>query len=130
MNDNSLIQARLVLITFVVLTLLNWCYVLWLRSHTEIMLNAWFTITPLIGYFYFAFGLFATVGLYYRNNLGLTLAYGMVLFGSLCAVMSYNAAFRQDGLFELTIVPLIVLNVMVACYISFYRGLFSNGNKP
>ena len=90
------------------------------------MLSSWFVVTPIIGYFYFFFAFVASAALYYKKSVGLALAYGIILFGTIATVVSYNTAFKKDGMFELTIVPLIVLNCLVVAYMAFNHDYFKS----
>ncbi|RDI43394.1 hypothetical protein [Aquicella lusitana] len=124
MTKNIQVRPVTVLLVFILQVFMNWLYVLWVKSQPDIISNAWFILTPILGYFYFTFTLIASIGLIYKKKFGLTLAYGVILFGVISVVMSYNAAFRGHYLIEVMIVPLITINFCVLLYMVFNQDYF------
>lgn len=113
-----------VLIVFILLTTLNWLYVLWVKYQFVQLINAWFMLTPLIGFFYFAFAFLAALGLYKKVELGLDLAYGVILFGSISVTISYLLVYNRHFLINSCILPLLLINLCAIIYLAMNRGNF------
>ena len=107
---------QIVVICYIVLVLLDWFYVMAIKSQMEAVATAWFVIVPLLGYFYFAFAIFSLFFMYARQRLGIALGCFVLLFGAILDVITFNFIYSHlDGvLFELIIISLIVLNCGVA----------------
>lgn len=126
MDNSSDFKARLVMFFFVFQVIVNWLYCAWVDDLPNIIINSWFVVMPLIGYFYFTFAFIAFIGLYQRKQYGVTLAYGVLLVGSMVDVISYNIVYKKHFLIEQLIIPLLALNLIVIFYImrnqSYFKG--------
>lgn len=126
MNRGSQIKPRLVIGFFTTLVMINWLYTLWVEMVPEIVINSWFVVMPMLGYFYFTFAFIALIGLYKRKQFGVMLAYGVIMFGSTVDVISYNIIYKRHFLLEQLIVPLLAVNLCVIFYImrnqSYFKG--------
>jgi hypothetical protein len=119
------VRPNLALAFFITQTCVNWFYVLWVKSQ-PIINNAWFVLTPLIGYFYFTFAFIAAIWMYSRKAIGLNLAYCVLMFGSAIDVLSYSLVYRLDGIIETLIVPLVVVNLCVVFYMAYNQSYFKS----
>lgn len=117
MDNDSRLRPWLVLFLFIAQAILNWLYTMWIKS-IVIYTNSWFVILPLFFYFYFAFTIIASIGLYYRNTLGLMLAYCVLMFGNIVAVVSYSFIYNKQYIIEMLIIPLILVNLCVILYMA------------
>src|SRR3990167_6242 len=126
MNRGSQIKPRLVIGFFTTLVMINWLYTLWVEMVPEIVINSWFVVMPMLGYFYFTFAFIALIGLYKRKQFGVMLAYGVIMFGSTVDVISYNIIYKRHFLLEQLIVPLLAVHLCVIFYImrnqSYFKG--------
>ena len=117
-------KPTIILLIFILLTCLNWSYVLWVKYQFYMLINAWFILLPVIGFFYFTFALIASCGLYQQKQYGLTLAYGIILFGSVSAAISYMLVSYRDFWIDTTIVPLLLLNMIIVIYMGLNKHYF------
>ena len=124
MNQETQLKPRLVLLFFIAQVFVNWIYILWIKSQPDIIINAWFVVLPLMGYFYFTFAFIASVGLFYGKQPGLTLGYGVLMFGMMADVITYNLIYRQHNLLEQLIIPLIAINLCVIFYMAYNQQYF------
>lgn len=125
MNGNG-IQPKLVMLAFALQVLLDWLYVIWASDQPNVGMVSWFTLEPIIGYFYFAFSLVAILGLHFRLKMALSLAYILILAGTIFAVLSHELAFKNHYLISITIIPLIVLNLCVMTYLAVNQRYFKS----
>ncbi len=126
MDNDSQLRPRLVLFFFILQAILNWLYTMWIKSLVFFVNNAWFVILPLFFYFYLAFTIIASIGLYYRKTLGLMLAYCVLMFGNIVAVVSYSFIYKEQYIIETLIVPLIVVNLCVICYMAYSHAYYKD----
>lgn len=121
MNDNF--KPTIVIAVFIAQVVINWLYNLWVAA-LPIVINSWFVMLPMLAYFYFTFALIATVGLVKRTKVGLMLAYGVLMFGATTNIVSYNVIYKVDSLMANMVVPMIVLNFCVICYMAVNNSYF------
>lgn len=121
--DNKQTQSRIVLLLFVLLVCLDWLYVFWIKSQPN-MFNAWFVLIPLMTYFYFTFALIASIGLYYQKRFGLTIAYGVIMSGTIASAMSYTFIFKNYPTIASMFVLLILINFAIILYMASKRDYF------
>lgn len=119
-------KTGLLISLFAFLVLLNWVYVLWVKNLFEDLATAWFVLTPLFGYFYFTFAVMSLIFMYQRKRLGLSLGCFVLLFGSILAMMSYAAVLKISDIYQLLVVPLIVLDALVMLFIVSFYKVFKN----
>lgn len=124
MNNGNKWRPRLVLFFFIAQVFINWLYILWIKALPGIVINSWFVVLPLMGYFYFAFALIASIGLYYRKQPGLSLAYAVIMFGAMACVISYNVVYGKNFLVEQFIIPVITFNFCIVLYMAFNQRYF------
>jgi hypothetical protein len=117
-------QHITVLLFFVLQATLNWLYVLWIKYQFTMLVNAWFALIPLIGFFYVTFTLIAGLGLYQQKQFGLCLAYGVLLFGAISAAISYLLVFNRHPMIDAMIVPILLANLCIAIYMGKNRDYF------
>lgn len=115
---------KCITLVFILITCLNWLYVLWVNYQFSMLINSWFVLLPLTGFFYFTFALIAVYGMMRQKQFGLTLAFVVILFGSISDAISYMVVFGQHFLIDMTVVPLILLNLLVVIYLSLNRKYF------
>lgn len=125
MDNSSQLRPWLVLFLFILQAILNWLYTMWIKS-LVIFTNSWFVILPLFFYFYFAFAIIAAIGLFYRKSLGLMLAYCVLMFGNIVAVVSYSFIYNKQYVIEMLIIPLIVLNLCVIFYMALSHSYYKD----
>ncbi len=123
MDTDSRLRPWLVLFLFIVQAILNWLYTMWVKS-LVLFTNSWFVILPLFFYFYLAFAIIAAIGLYYRKSLGLTLAYCVLMFGNIIAVVSYSFIYNKYYIIEMLIIPLILINLCVIFYMALSHSYY------
>lgn len=111
---------------FIIQVLLNWAYVLWIKKLFEEVVTAWFLIVPLFGYFYFTFAIIALAFICQKKRLGLALACFVLIFGLIIDVVSYGSVFKLSGLYELFIIPLIVLNCLMLLFVVSCKSGFKD----
>ena len=129
MNKDVQAGPSLALFFFILQVCINWLYILWVKMQPGIIANAWFFITPVIGYFYFAFAFISAIGLFYKRKLGLLLGYFVILFGTISTVISYTIAYNKViPLVEQVIIPLIVVNLLVLCYMAYHQKQFQSNS--
>jgi hypothetical protein len=116
-------RPRLILFIFIAQVMIDWLYSAWIKSVPDIS-RSWFMIMPLIFYFYFALSFIASIGLYYRNALGVSLACCILLFGSSISIISYTFVFNKQPLIEMMILPLLILNLIVIFYMAYNKSYF------
>ena len=117
-------QPLKVLLLFILLVCLNWFYVLWVKHQFATMINAWFVLIPVIGFFYFTFAFIASYGLFTQKKFGLDLAYGVILFGTISVAISYMLVFNQYPWIDLMIVPIFFINLCIVMYMGLNRRYF------
>lgn len=125
MDNDSQLRPWLVLLLFILQAILNWLYTMWIKS-IVIYTNSWFVILPLFFYFYFAFTIIASIGLYYRKTLGLMLAYCVLMFGNIVAVVSYSFVYNKYYIIEMLIIPLILVNLCVIFYLALSHSYYKD----
>lgn len=113
----------LVIIIFVAQVIVNWLYNLWVAA-LPIVINSWFVLLPMLGFFYFTFAFISAIGMYKRTKVGLMLAYGVLMFGVTTNIISYNVIFKQNEMMANMIVPMMVLNFCVICYMAVNNSYF------
>ena len=113
----------LVITIFVAQVIVNWLYNLWVAA-LPIVINSWFVMLPLLGFFYFTFAFISAIGMYKRTKIGLMLAYGVLMFGATTNIISYNVIYKQNAMMENMIVPMMVLNFCVICYMAVNNSYF------
>lgn len=113
----------LVIIIFVAQVIVNWIYNLWVAA-LPIVINSWFVLLPMLGFFYFTFAFISVIGMYKRTKVGLTLAYGVLMFGATTNIISYNVIFKLNEMMANMIVPMMVLNFCVICYMAVNNSYF------
>ena len=116
-------KPALVIFVFAAQVLINWLYNLWIAA-LPIVINSWFVMLPMLAYFYFTFALIAIIGLLKGTRVGLILAYGVLMFGATTNIVSYNVIYKLDTLMANMIVPMIVLNFCVICYMAVNNSYF------
>lgn len=119
MNNRQQNQTHALLYLFIFLVIINWLYVIWIQYESNTISSAWITLLPLFGYFYFAFTFVASIELYHRTKLGLSLAYSIIIFGIICAVTSYGFAFKSNSLYGWVITPLLGINLLIILIMVF-----------
>lgn len=123
MNNRTMVYKKYVMaLLFSTQVVINWIYILWVKSQPDIIINAWFVVLPMIGYFYFTFALIANIGIINGEKLGITLAYCVLMFGSAASIISYNIIYNRNPVIEQFIVPLIVINILMVFYLAWNRG--------
>lgn len=126
MSDRSIGYKKIMMaLLFSMQVIINWIYILWIKSQPEIIINAWFVVLPMIGYFYFVFAFIANIGIIKGEKLGITLAYCVLMFGCAAAVISYNIIYNRNPVNEQLIVPLITINILMVFYLAYNRGCCS-----
>src|SRR3990167_471947 len=125
MTKPKTIETTLLLASFIIVVMLNWLYTSWIKSLFEEVVTSWFLIVPLLFYFYFTFAVIAAYFMHQRKRLGLILACFVILMGAIIAVLSYAAVFKLSGIYELLIIPLIVLNCLMLIFLACYQGCFT-----
>ncbi len=123
MSKKSDSKATLVIIVFIAQVIISWLYNLWIAA-LPIVINSWFVVLPMMAYFYFTFAFIAAVGLYKRTKVGLALAYGVLMFGATTNIISYNVIFNMNVFMANMIIPMIVLNFCVICYMAVNNSYF------
>jgi len=113
-----------ILIFFVLQASLNWLYVLWVKYCFVMLVNAWFALVPLIGFFYLTFLFIASCGLYKQKQFGFGIALGVLLFGAISAAISYMLVGNSNFFIGATIVPLFISNFCIALYMGKNRDYF------
>ncbi len=126
MDNNSQLRPRIILFFYLLQTILNWLYTDWVKSVAYETDNAWFVILPLLFYFYLAFAIIAAIGLFYRKTLGLILAYCVLMFGNIVAVVSYSFVYNKHYTLEMLIIPLILINLCVLFYMAFSHSYYKD----
>jgi|GEM_PF-1768992 hypothetical protein len=111
---------------FIIQILLNWAYMACVYYQSNTISSAWITLLPLFSYFYFVFALLAAAELFRRTRLGLSLAFGVLLFGIVSDVMTYSTLYEYNNLYELMILPLIAINFSFICYLIFNQGYYKS----
>jgi hypothetical protein len=117
-------QPAPTLIFFVLQAALNWFYVLWVKYQFSTLVNAWFALVPLIGFFYVTFCLIACYGLYQQKQFGLSLAFGVLVMGVISVAISFMLVFNRHPLIDAMIVPLFVVNLCIGIYMGVNREYF------
>lgn len=117
-------QPTATLLFFVLQATLNWFYVLWVKYHFTSLVNAWFALVPLIGFFYVTFSLIACYGLYKQKKFGLSLAFGVLMLGTISVAISFMLVFNRHPLIDAMVVPLFVVNLCIAIYLGINREYF------
>lgn len=125
MNTNSQNKPKTMLILFIILVCINWIFVIWTQYQTHTISSSWLTLLPLFAYFYFVMAIITCVELYQRRKLGMSLAYGVIMFGIICDVMSYSLFLTGEGYFELIIISLIALNFLLIFYMVCNQKYFN-----
>lgn len=126
MDNDSQLRPKLVLFFFILQAILNCLYTMWVKSLVFVINSSWFVILPLFLYFYLAFAIIASIGLYYRKNLGLMLAYCVLMFGNVVAVVSYSFIYKKQFTIEMLIIPLIAVNLCVIFYMAFSHSYYKD----
>jgi hypothetical protein len=130
MDNNSQLRPKFVLFFFALQTVLNWLYTLNIKSVAVNSDSSWFVILPILDYFYLAFAIIAFIGLYYRQTLGLILAYCVLMFGTIIAVVSYSFIYRENSVMEFLIIPLIAINLCIIFFMAYSHSFYNhNGTK-
>ena len=122
MDNGKQFTSRLILSFFITQVIINWLYMLWVKNQPDIIINSWFVVMPMVGYFYFTFAFIASVWLFYRKQVGLYVAYGVLMFGTASAVLSCNIASGRNYMIEQLIIPLIAINLCVIFYTPFMHA--------
>ncbi|VVC75599.1 hypothetical protein AQUSIP_08890 [Aquicella siphonis] len=125
---NKIIQgkSKMIVTLFLCQVFMNWLYVAWVQSHIFTSAHAWLAILPLFGYFYIVFTILASIELLHKTRLGLGLAYSVIMFGIVCAVISYSMVYKQDYVFGWVITPLIAVNFAVVFYLALNQTYFDS----
>jgi hypothetical protein len=126
MNIDRRSPSKFVLIIFIAQIIINTIYMLWVKHQPNIILNSWFVLMPLLGYFYFTFGFIAAAFMYQKKRLGLNIGFCVMLFGIVSVVISYFAAYQKNDLINMMIIPLIVINCCVFIYMAFNQSQFTS----
>lgn len=117
-------EPRIILISFILLVIADWAYILWVKAQ-PIINNSWFVVTPIIGYFYFTFAFISAYYIYQRKRIGLGFGCCVLLFGMMADVLSYSLAWHRFPLIEFMIIPLIVVNTILICYMAYHQNNFN-----
>ena len=115
---------KMILLIFILLASLNWSYVLWIKYQFHMLINSWFVLLPVTGFFYVTFAFIASCGLFQQKQYGLTLAYGIILFGTVSDAISYMLVCYRDVLVDATIVPLLLVNLLVIVLLGMNKHYF------
>jgi hypothetical protein len=117
-------RPRNALSLFIFTACLDWLYVLWVKIQFAMMINAWFVLIPLTGFFYFAFALIACFGIFKKQRFGVDLASGVIMFGAVSATISYLLVFNKYYLIDMCILPIILINLFTIIYLAYSRRYF------
>lgn len=123
MIDRQPTQPKIVILLYLIAVCLAWAYILWVKAQ-PIINNAWFVLTPIIGYFYFTFAIISSIWMHYRKRLGLNIAYCVLMFGTAADVLSYSLVYNVNEWIAFTIVPLIAFNMIIVFYMAYYQRYF------
>jgi hypothetical protein len=126
MEKNTARSPTMVLLIFITQVLLNWAYILWVQYQPDIILNSWFVVIPLVGYFYFTLAFISAAFLYQMKKLGLSLGYCVNLFGTISTVISFLAAGNKNVFISFLIIPLIIVNACVIIYMAYHQASYQN----
>lgn len=126
MNTINDVKCKIIVGIFIFQVLLNWVFVAWIQTFVISNASTWLTILPLFGYFYIVFTILASIELLHRTKLGLALAYSVIMFGIICAVISYTMVHNQDPMFSWIITPLITVNFFIIFYLTLNQSHFNS----
>ncbi|HTM63033.1 MAG TPA: hypothetical protein VL360_00875 [Gammaproteobacteria bacterium] len=124
MLDDANVRPKLVMFFYITQVIVNWMYIFWVQTLPGFIINAWFVVLPLIGYFYFTFAAIATIGLWYRIQSAFILAICVLMFGITADVISYGLIYKIHFLLEHLLLPLLAVNACVIFYMIYNQSYF------